>query len=562
MTAGADPKALYMQSQAAYHRGDIGAALSLAEQVLNLTQYSVNACGWAAWLKSETGQWQDTVDLAELGLHKGRSGTLLTALGRGREGLGDLIKAEDAYREAIQLEPQRDVWKFYLSRLLLRCDREFEAMELLQEAIAASPNPGSLFLLAGLELSFEDPETALKHARQALELGEADSADHTILARIYTVLGRDEEAETHWQAAEKRAGSREGVKLVKARLLRELGRFEAAASVLVPLEDSPAGLSLLSETNRATDADIAKVDRMLSMSNRKDLELPDKMALNFAIGKSFDDLGRYEEAIRHFDRANELAFEPGRFDRERYAAELEARKEAPHIIDGADPTEAPIFVVGMIRSGTTLLEQILTRHPKVRGAGEQKFWLGIEPRLREGRLTEAAATYKRLISRFLRDAEKVVDKQPGNMLLAGLLHSGFPNARILYMDRNPLDTAISIWTTNIRTAAPFVHHKGNIAFALKEHEALMRYWQAVIPSDRFMVFSYESLVNEQETTTRTVLDFCGLEWDSACLSPHEGGTRVITPSLWQVRQPVYQTSIARWKNYEPWLGEFAELKDK
>jgi len=221
----------------------------------------------------------------------------------------------------------------------------------------------------------------------------------------------------------------------------------------------------------------------------------------------------------------------------------------------------------MMRSGTTLMEQILARHPLVAGAGEQKFWIGLdaklidfdERRVRNELLGDAAATYQRLLARYGAGAERVVDKQPGNLLLAGLLHMAFPEARIIYMVRHPLDNAISIWNTNIQTSTSFVHNKGNLAFAIRQYEELMRHWVEVLPADRFMTLSYESLVMDQEVNTRKVLEFCRLPWDDGCLSPEKSQGRVVTPSLWQVRQPVYNTSIGRWKNYEPWLGELRQL---
>ena len=302
------------------------------------------------------------------------------------------------------------------------------------------------------------------------------------------------------------------------------------------------------------------------------------MNLEYALGKSFDDLGRYEEAMIHFDRANAIGLQTitarGGLDRAKYADDIQTRKEifSRSNLGRASGTgiydETPIFVVGMIRSGTTLLEHILGRHPLVSGAGEQNFWIGLESklidfdnrRLRDRVLSEAATTYMRLLDRYRGSARRVVDKQPGNLLLAGALHVAFPEARIVYMHRDPLDNAISIWNTNVQTSVPFVHDKGNLAFAMRQHDGLMHHWEEVLPTDRFMTLSYESLVIDQEACTRKVLEFCGLPWTDACLSPEKSKGRVVTPSLWQVRQPVYRTSIGRWKNYEPWLGELVQLK--
>jgi hypothetical protein len=307
--------------------------------------------------------------------------------------------------------------------------------------------------------------------------------------------------------------------------------------------------------------------------------MSDRKSLEYAAGKGLDELGRFERAMRHFDRANEIGFESirarGGFDQAAYSEMLQARIEvfSKENIDrirslGSEP-ESPIFVVGMIRSGTTLLEQILARHPGLVGAGEQKLWIAADRKLldlanrtlNEEVLSETAATYKRLLNRYGKGTKRVVDKQPGNLLLVGAIYVAFPNARIVYMHRDALDNAVSIWNTNIQTSVPFVHHKGNLAFALREHGAVMRHWSEVLPADRLLVLSYESLVLDQEASTRRVLGFCDLPWDEACLTPENGTGRVITPSLWQVRQPVYRSSVGRWKNYEPWLGDLMKLKE-
>jgi tetratricopeptide (TPR) repeat protein len=575
--------AVYAQSQAALQRGDLAKALALSDQLLRLTSYAAQACGWSAWLRLQARQWRQAIDIAQLGVQKDRSASLLGILGQAQQGAGDPVAAESAFREAAAMQPGHAAWKFHLAGLLLKGDREFEAMELFREGVEIEPDPACLFLLAHLELSFNDPASAMEHVSLALRRGQADAMDHTIAARVLMELGRDEEADAHWKKAIDLAGPKaEDIEIVRARFLRELGRFDQALSALSDTIEarpkSARALAMLADSRKLKAEDGPLLVRMKRLADSDGISPAERTGLRYGLGKGLDDLGRYEEAMGQFDLANALGYEAiaarGGFDASKYADTILVRKQ---IFDGdrfeqgsqtGDPTETPIFVMGMIRSGTTLLERVLTRHPQVKGAGEQKIWIGIERQLvdmearqlREDVLLRTRDTYLRMLEQYRRDALRVVDKQPGNLLLAGAIHLAFPNARIVYLHRDPLDNAISIWGTYLQTPLPFLHNKPNLVAALQQHAGLMEHWTAVLPADRFMTLPYESLVQDRESSTRRVLEFCGLPWDDSCLHPEHGSGKVITPSLWQVRQPVYLSSIGRWRHYEPWLGEFKELQ--
>ena len=578
-----DPSALYEQSRAALQNGNLAKAISIADQILKLTNWAPFACAWAANLRLEARDWRRAIEYAQRGLSKGRSAALFGIQGEAYLALSELGMAELSLREAIKDQPNHAPWWFHLARLLLRMDREFEAMEALTKGVAITPDSGCLIRLAHLELLFGDPVAAFANVIHGLELDPGDVIGNTIAAKSLMELGRVDEANNYWRKAADLAGSNaEEVDLIRVRFLREQGQFVDATSSLQRIveahPDSPRAHALMADSRRCSESDLPLIERMESLAAKKlNLSSGERMNLEYSLGKAFDDLGRFEEAMRHFDRANAIGYEAlvadGGFDRSNYAAMLKARKEVFSRINIEEAAttgirdETPIFVMGMMRSGTTLMEQILARHPLVAGAGEQKFWIGLdaklidfdERRVRNELLGDAAATYQRLLARYGAGAERVVDKQPGNLLLAGLLHMAFPEARIIYMVRHPLDNAISIWNTNIQTSTSFVHNKGNLAFAIRQYEELMRHWVEVLPADRFMTLSYESLVMDQEVNTRKVLEFCRLPWDDGCLSPEKSQGRVVTPSLWQVRQPVYNTSIGRWKNYEPWLGELRQL---
>jgi hypothetical protein len=148
---------------------------------------------------------------------------------------------------------------------------------------------------------------------------------------------------------------------------------------------------------------------------------------------------------------------------------------------------------------------------------------------------------------------------PANHENVGMLHMIFPGVRIIHMRRHPVDTCVSIYTTPNRVPIEYAYDRGNIVHAYKQYLRLMDHWRAVVPADRFLEVDYEELIRDQEVQLQRIVEFLGVGWDERLLRHESNFRTVITPSLWQVRQPVYTSSIERWRRYEPWLGEFKEL---
>jgi len=299
--------------------------------------------------------------------------------------------------------------------------------------------------------------------------------------------------------------------------------------------------------------------------------------LNYALGKAHDDRKQYELAMKHYDEANRINFEIVRAGRpydlkthresidqiiELFTADFIARHR--HV---GNESELPIFIIGMIRSGTTLTEQMISSHPQVGAAGEQVFWTSDSAKavnlssgsLNEALLQQLESTYLQIIRRYAPDMPRITDKMPLNFLWAGLIHIAFPNAPIIHVRRAPIDTCLSIYFTGLTKAPDFAYKKENIVAGYREYQRLMRHWHDVLPSNRFLEFEYEDLVDDQERVLRKIIEFCRLEWSDACLHHEQNERSVSTPSVWQARQPVYKTSVERWRKYEPWLGAFAEL---
>jgi LPS sulfotransferase NodH len=226
-----------------------------------------------------------------------------------------------------------------------------------------------------------------------------------------------------------------------------------------------------------------------------------------------------------------------------------------------------VLIIGMPRSGTTLVEQIVSMHPEVAAGGELHFWnqRGAEW-LRAGAagdekpfLAKAAAEYLGVLRAIAPTAARVTDKMPFNFLWAALIHATFPNAILIHCRRAAADTALSIHQTHFHPSLAFPTGGTELVAYFRGYQRLIRHWRNVLPAARFIEVDYEELTRAPEPVIRQILAACGLAWHDACLHPECNPRAVRTPSKWQARQPIYRTSVARWRRYEPWLGPLGAL---
>jgi hypothetical protein len=227
----------------------------------------------------------------------------------------------------------------------------------------------------------------------------------------------------------------------------------------------------------------------------------------------------------------------------------------------------PVLIVGMPRSGTTLVEQIVSMHPEVGPGGELNFWnergvvwhRNADARVEKPFLVKAAADYLRVLRAIAPRAARVTDKMPFNFLWAGLIHLAFPRATIIHCRRAAVDTALSIHQTFFHPTLAFPTGGAELVAYFNSYRQLTDHWRSVLPSDRYIEVDYEELTSAPEPIIRRIITACGLPWHDACLRPESNPRAVKTPSKWQTRQPIYRTSIARWRRYEPWLGPLRAL---
>jgi hypothetical protein len=363
--------------------------------------------------------------------------------------------------------------------------------------------------------------------------------------------------------------------------LAKRGEFEEAAQHLMKATvDFPAAFEQLTAVKRMTEADGPLVDRMRVLAERPHLDMTLRTRLEFGLGKAFDDLGDCAEAMRHYEAANGLKAMSARLNRPALAAKydnvisgftpeaLGRARQALAVPGPAGPgDDLPVFIVGMPRSGSTLVEQILSSHPAVAAGGELSFWVdrlrgwsaaGVTS-LDAGALFKAAEDYRAELRRIGPRALRVTDKRLWNFELLWLIRLALPDARIIHCRRHPVDTCLSIFFANFSAREDYAWDRGDLAFFYRQYERLMDHWRSALPPGRITEVEYETLIAEREAETRRLVAFCGLDWEDACLKPERNGRVVQTASLWQARQPVYTTSVARWRRYKPWLAELREL---
>jgi hypothetical protein len=223
----------------------------------------------------------------------------------------------------------------------------------------------------------------------------------------------------------------------------------------------------------------------------------------------------------------------------------------------------------MPRSGTTLVEQIVSSHPEVGAGGELNFWNergavwhrsgGAQPQA--GFVSRAAADYQRALRSIAPRAARVTDKMPFNFLWAGLIHLAFPRATIVHCRRTAIDTALSIHQTHFHPTLAFPTGGADLVAYFRSYQRLTEHWRRVLSPERFIEIDYEHLTQTPERVIKGLIAACGLPWHESCLHPERNPRAVKTPSKWQTRQPIYRHSVARWRRYEPYLGALRQLID-
>ncbi|MES1924103.1 sulfotransferase [Salinisphaera sp. T31B1] len=488
---------------------------------------------------------------------------------------GDLAGAIASYRRAWALAPGRHATGIDLGDVQAqRGDGEAALASYRAVADAAPDHAQANERIAGLLAERGQPGAARDQlAHWAANIG-ADRAQAHRVAAAHAAIGDFDTAAARYRDLLAEGGDDATACAGLGSVLQSQGDFAGAREWL------ERALDLRPDIGWVYAALVADRDYTISPAREADMQrLADapqtsprsRISLHFALGQLLDRRGETEAAFAHFATANRAHARAEPFDQAIFddrmarimaqytAGFFERRPAAGHA------SARPVFVVGMPRSGTSLVEQIIASHPQAHGAGElddirriaRELPVALGDRRRFPECADALADplAEQLASRYLATlealdpvVERVTDKMPFNMLWLGLIAQLFPNARVIYCRREPMDNCLSCYFQIFSKGLRFAYDLGHLGHVYRQHERLMAHWQSVLPLP-ILTVDYETLVAEPETQSRRLIDFIGLDWDDRCLAFHETERAVRTASVWQVRQPVYASSVARWQAY-------------
>lgn len=505
------------------------------------------------------------------------------ALGAALLARGDFAGAEQAVRRALAITPgNRDA--------MLNLALSLKGQKKLDDALAIANQAAQMFpdrvepisLAAAICLDRRAHEAAGRLVEQALAL-DPDNVDTLLVAgRLHTEELRNEKALEFFQRAVAAQPANAEAHNLLGSALRQAGDFDGALKALersLALNPDNCGAFVdIGETKRfQSDSD----PHLLAMREREKsadtLSAEQQMMLHFALGKACDDLNQADAAFAHFNKACSIKRSLISYS-EPDALELFKRIErdftaevAERLSGHGDPSQLPIFIMGMPRSGTTLIEQILSSHPMVRGGGElaevretlsdlrarvdgQRAYPEMLASLKSDDVRQFGQMLVRRLAQRAQGQLRITDKMTSNFFFLGLLHVALPQARIIHIRRNAADTCLSCYSKLFLSGVDYSYDLGELGRYYVAYEKLMNHWRKVLPKDAFLDVRYEDVVADIEGQSQRILSFCGLPWDASVLSFHESSRSIRTASALQVRQPLYHSSVERWKAYAEHLG--------
>lgn len=484
-------------------------------------------------------------------------------------GQGELDGAEAMARKAIDLNPR--FADAYLNLAGVETARQGypETLQWLQALLCFAPShPAGLAALAVTLKELDRLPEGIDAAQRAVAAAPDNPDGHHALGLVLQAAHRHEEALAAFEKAATLPGTaREKALMSRAVLHMELGRKEEARiafdETLAVFPASAKSWFNLADMRRfsADDPAIPQMEALLGLNGVRSES--DRVLLHFALGKAYLDIGASARAFQHLDVGNRMkratiTYDPDATERwlARIASTFSADLLRAKRRQGAR-SATPVFVLGMPRSGTTLIEQILASHPAVHGAGElrhiQKISDGIAdypthvPGLARDQLAAMGRSYLGRVTALTRGRARVVDKMPANFIHAGLIRLILPDARIIHCRRDPVDTCLSCYSKLFAGEQLFAYDQTELGRFHRNYQSLMEHWRSVLPASHFLEVDYEAVVDDLGTQARRMLDFLGLPWDDGCLRFHETQRPVLTASVNQVREPIYRSSAGRWR---------------
>ena len=494
----------------------------------------------------QTGQVQRAIDCIVKAIEiDGSQSLYLRNVGEMYRQAGQLAQAISFGRRAVALNASDAQSLYNLGVALGDAGEIQEAKKTYQRATEIDPRHGLAFNNWGSAVEGEgDKEAAKKLYQTAVDINP-----------------RHAEAQNNLGAILSEQGDLDGASAA----------FSAAIEANPSFVDPHFNISTL-KTYRSGDP---HADMLEALAKRR-LNLPEqsRSRLCFAVGKAREDLGYYQRAFDAYAEGNRLARAMIEFDEERLDQTLESIKSLltkdfiasrPKV---GHPDRTPIFIVGMPRSGSTLLEQVLSSHPSVYGGGELHFLnnvivqaCSLKPKgfpqalamFNADEYMEMGGAYVNQLRGFSSMATRITDKMPANFFHIGMIHLMMPNAKIIHSRREPMDTCWSNFTRHFNSTMEFAYDLEELGRYHNRYQDLMDHWTDVLPENKILHVDYESVVDDLEGQARRMIEFVDLDWDEACLAFHRNPRLVQTASIAQVRQPIYKSSLARWRAFEEQL---------
>jgi tetratricopeptide (TPR) repeat protein len=562
-----------------FQQGRFDLALAALDVAFALEPGNIKTSRWRAATLEKLGRNQDALTAVNAILARQPDdlealharGLLNTTLGQFGAAVGD-------YLRIVAARPNSAGALVLLARALNSSGRLPEALAALEKAISIEETPGSLIELATMHLESHSPAESLTAARRAAQLGRDDAELHYLIGTALVQIGQVEEGIEELQRCVRLdpSSSRGFNNLGGA--LREIGRLDEAYDALSSsVQIDP--LSAVALFNLGLIRRVTRESPALPLFERAEASIDsftkqDRVHAHYLLGKVRADLDEHDEAFRHFqagasckrsliqyDEPAMFAF----FDRGLRTTALDFAAGRP----SANQSEIPIFVLGMPRSGSTLIEQILASHPLVTSVGEtdalarvmSKFAVGTPvdfSRIADDELAQVSADYLADITRQAPDASRIIDKMPFNFLNLGLIQLALPRAHVIHTYRNPLDTCVSAFSSLFARGHEYSYDLRELGRVYRKYHELMAHWRCVLPPQSFLDVRYEDVVEDLEGQARRILEHCELPWDDRVLSFYEGRRIVKTASAAQVRNPIYRRSVGRWRVYEKHLGPLIE----
>ena len=622
-------KAIHSNSQVAIFHSNIGEmhrqlkaidlSLHCGQQAVRLDPNSANAWSNLGITYFDAKQYEQAKHCHQRALAiTPRLSCSLNNLGSIHKTEGKMELAIDFYKAAISASPHFVEPLNNLGVLFLQQQEFKQAWQYLHQAIILAPTFADAYCNLGLTfLGLEQSATALMHFEKALQL-KPDYAEayygyakaylyqhnfieserhirkaitlnpkqvefYQLLADIYHEQGHYTQALLHLDSALAMDPTLANVYLNKGNVLMAMGEIAKAEEQFLKVTTNPnpdtrinAHYSLVQLTKVTPDNDSLRA--LLSIKKESKGLSPNKLEyLYFALGKCYGDIGEWATSFEYFN-------EGSRLKRQRITYNIEEHIQfTQRLINGftqqtieylqavANPSKLPIFIVGMPRSGSTLVEQVLSAHSQIDGAGELKYLNNLiqcpiknesstlyYPENMLHLLPETcraiAANYVTHLQQHSLQAIRITDKMPYNFSAIGLIHALLPNAKIIHVKRNPMDTCLSCYTKLFTEGQLYSYDLTELGQYYQCYERIMNHWRRILPADAWLEIEYEGMVNNLEEEAQRLIDFCELAWEPACLTFYQSKRQVRTASFIEVRQPIYSSSVERWRRYEQELA--------